>query len=147
VNMLALNSGSAALSDLGLSYVTLITVLSTLGLELLLGLVVLPVVEFPLLNTSHPVLVLLRKDLLVEDGLDGAVVVVLVDLLLNRCPHLLVTLRLDCLLCDGGADVLMDCGVMVTGLGLDVVNSLLCLLHCECVGDVMDKWLWVEIGG
>lgn len=131
MNMLALDGSSTALRGLGLSYVALVVELGTLSLKLLLGAVVLAVVELPGLNTSNAVLVLLWENLLVEDGLDSAVVVVLVDLLVDGSLDLLVTSRLDCLLGDGRADMLMDCGVVVTSPGLDVVNSLLCLIHFE----------------
>jgi len=130
VNVLALNSGGAALGGLGLNYVTLVTVLVALSLEHLPGVIILSVVDLALLNAGNAVLMLLREDLLVEDGLDSAVVVVLVDLLLNSSLDLLVTSRLDSLLCDGGANVLMDGGI-VTSLGLNIVKNLLCLVHFE----------------
>jgi hypothetical protein len=142
VNMLALNTSSLDLSHLGLGNVALITELATLSLETLAGVVVVAVVEFPGLGTGNAVLVLLGKDLLVEDGLDSAVEVVLVHLLVDNGLLLLNTLGLDGLLGHSRANVLMDGGVMLASHALNVVNSLSCLLHCECCGVLLflEKW-------
>lgn len=131
VNMLALNTGSLDLSHLGLGNVALVTELATLGLETLAGVVVVAVVELPGLGTGNAVLVLLGENLLVEDGLDGAVVVVLVHLLVDDSLLLLNALGLHRLLGDSRADVLMDSGVMLASHALNVVNSLSCLVHCD----------------
>lgn len=131
VNMLALNTGGLGLSDLGLGNVALIAELATLSLETLTGVVVVAVVELPGLGTGHAVLVLLRKDLLVEDGLDGAVVVVLVHLLVDNRLLLLDAFRLHRLLGDGRTDVLVDGGVMLASHALNVVDCLSCLVHYD----------------
>lgn len=129
--MLALNARSLDLSYLGLSNVALITELATLSLEALTGVVVVAVVELPRLSAGDAVLMLLREDLLVEDGLDGAVEVVLVHLLVDNRLLLLNTLGLYRLLGDGRTDVLMDGGVMFTRHALNVVNCLSCLVHFD----------------
>jgi hypothetical protein len=131
VNMLALNARSLDLSDLGLGNLALITELATLSLEALTGVVVVAVVELPRLSAGDAVLMLLREDLLVEDGLDGAVEVVLVHLLVDNRLLLLNTLGLYRLLGDGRTDVLMDGGVMFTRHALNVVNCLSCLVHFD----------------
>lgn len=86
-------------------------------------------VEFSVLYGSEFGVMLLGKNLSVLDGLNGAVIVVLVDLSVDSCRDILVLMWLDCLVLDMWCNCLMDCGVMVSGLGHEVVDCGFGFLH------------------
>ncbi|KAI6754678.1 hypothetical protein HG530_012430 [Fusarium avenaceum] len=92
----------------------------SLSLSGLLGLVI-SVVNLPL-SLVLLVDMLGRKDVLVLDGLDGGMVVVLVDLVVDLSVNLLVLVGLDVLVHHRSVLLLVYCGVVVD---LDcLVNSL-----------------------
>jgi len=91
------------------------------------------VTMFSVLDTNHVVGMLFGKNLAVQHGLNGGVVVVLVDLTVNGCGDLLMSRRLDSLLHDGGGYLLVDGGIMVTSLVHEFTDGSLCFLHCESV--------------
>jgi hypothetical protein len=74
--------------------------------------------------------VLLREHLTVLHWLDGAVVVVLVNLLVDGGLNLLMLMGLHDLMLDSGSDSLVDSGVVVTRLGHEVRDGSLGLFHC-----------------
>jgi len=78
---------------------------------------IITVLEAAVLDRDDVVVVLLRKDLAVVHGLLGGVVVVLVNLLVDRGLELLLLAALDGLVLDGWCDLLVHGGVMVTRLG------------------------------
>jgi len=131
VDMLALDNWSAGLGALSLLHDTLVPELGLLGLQGTLDLVVVAVVELAVDDAADVVLVLLGEDLAVLDGLDLAVVVVLVDLLIDGGDDLLMLLGLDSLVRDRGSDLLVNSGVVVAGLGHEVLDCLLGLIHCD----------------
>jgi len=118
VDVLASNDGCDGVGVLGLVDEALI--LKELGLlsKTSLNLAAVSVLELAVLNSDDVVDVLLSLDFAVEDGLDGGVVVVLVDLLVDGGSNVLVPGGDDGLVNDGGCDALVDRGVMVSGLGL-----------------------------
>lgn len=136
VDMLALNNGGTALGALGLLHDPLVAELGLLGLQGPLGLLVVTVIELAVDDATDVVLVLLGEDLTVMDRLDLAVVVVLVDLLVDGCNDLLVLLGLDGLVLDCGGDLLVDGCVVVSGLGHEVLDCLLGLVHVELLRDL-----------
>lgn len=81
VEMLALYNRGAALRVGGVGHDTLIMQLLSFDSQSLLGFLLIAVIELAVLSSEHSVLVLLGQDLGVLDGLDGAVVMVLVDFL------------------------------------------------------------------
>lgn len=133
MNVLSANSRSNALAVGGLLNAPLVLEASLVGHQIPLDGLGIAVVELPMLNCADLGLVLLGKNLAVVDWLYSAVVVVLVDLLVNCSVDLLVHMGLDNLLCDGGSHCLVDCGVMVAGTAHEVGDSCLRLVHCECV--------------
>jgi hypothetical protein len=134
VDVLAANGGSDALA-LGLVLDdTLITELRLLLHKVLLDGVVVTVVKLTVLDGTQLGSVRLGEHLAVLHGLDGAVVVVLVDLLVDRGDDLLVHVRLHGLVDNGRGDSLMDSGVMVAGAGSEVGEGCLDFVHCEVCG-------------
>jgi len=117
VDVLAGNDGSGGtgLGDLALN--ALVRELSSLTLKTRSYLLRVAVLEMPVLDTGKLVLVLLREDLTVEDGLHRGVVVVLVNLLVDGGLDLLMEVLVEGLVGDGGSDLLVDGGVVVAGLG------------------------------
>lgn len=105
------------------------------------------VVKLAVLNSTELSSVLLWQDLTVVDGLDSAVVVVLVNLLVNGSVDLLVYVRLDDLVLNSGGNCLVDSGVVVTGAAHEVGDGCLGLVHFGgCV--VVVVWgLWWCVGG
>jgi hypothetical protein len=77
--------------------------------------------------------VLLREDLAVLHWLDGAVVMVLVNLLVDRSVDLLMLVRLDGLVLHGRCNCLMNSGVVVAGAGREVLDGGSGFLHGEVV--------------
>jgi len=112
--------------------------LGGLLLELLLDGRRVTVVVLTVLDGSGTVLVLLGKNLTVLNGLDGGVVVVLVDLTVDGTSHVLVVCLVDSLLCDSRGDGLVDGGVMLASTVHEVRNGSLSLVHCEC--ETGDYW-------
>jgi len=131
VNMLALHSwcGSSGVSCLvGRGGVL---ELGQLSLQSLACLMFIAVVELFVDDTLHLVGVLLWENLLVLDGLDGGVVVVLVDLAINSLSELLMSGGLDVLAGDSWSDALSDIGG-VTLAGGELLNSGSSFIHFEC---------------
>jgi len=88
------------------------------------------VVELLVLHSSHVVVVLLRKSLPVCDGLHSGVVMMLVNLLVYGSLNMLMLVRLDMLLCDGGSDLLIDGRLVLAIVREERGNGGLCFLHC-----------------
>ena len=74
------------------------------------------VLDLTLLDGGHSVGVFFGENLAILNWLDRGVVVVLMHLTINGGLGLLMTLPDDLLLHNGGCDLLVDCGVMVTSL-------------------------------
>jgi hypothetical protein len=110
-----------------------VTVGSALLCEAGLNLVVVAVLVAAVLDGDDVVVVLLGEDLTVEHGLLGGVVVVLVNLLVNSGDVLLVLLPLDGLVLDGGGDLLVNGGVVLTRLGHEVLDGGLSRVHFDCL--------------
>jgi len=85
--------------------------------------------------------VCLGENLTVFDGLNSAVVVVLVNLLINGSVDFLVLVRLDSLVHYSRRNSLVNCCVMVTGLVGEVGESCLDFVHFDVC-----KWCRLELG-
>lgn len=83
--------------------------LSGFGSELVFDVGVVAVLDVAVLNATHLMSVLLGEDLLVGDGLDGGMVVVLVDFAVYGGGDIFVAGGGDVLLLDGGVDGLWCC--------------------------------------
>jgi len=134
MDVLSGNSGSCALRLGSGVDASLVPETLLLGSKSLLGLAGVPVIEFALLNSPDISLVLLWKHLAVLNGLDGAVVVVLVDFLVDGGVDLLMLVRLDGLVGDAGRYGLVDSGVFLAGLRGEVAELVLDFFHCDWMG-------------
>lgn len=123
VDVLASNDRCLLRDNLLLTLDTLVTELSTLLLKTSSDGGVVAVVDVTLLNTRHTVRMLLGKHFAVLHGLNGGVVVVLVDLLVDSHLGLLNAGLVDGLLHDGRCNLFVDGGVIVTGLVPRVVGT------------------------
>jgi len=135
VDVLASNRWCSCAGVLGLTDFAAVLELSGLSSETVLDVRVVAVLDVAVLNTCHLVAVLLGKDLTVLDGLDGCVVVILVDLTVYCGGHILVSGGSDMLVLDGGVDRLVDSGVVLSILGKEVSNCCLCLFHFDLCAD------------
>lgn len=147
VNVLTSDGGGGSAGVLGLIDFTSILELGTLGFEALLYVVLVAVLDVAVLDTCHLVGVLLWENLLVGDGLDRGVVVVLVNFTVDGGGNIFVSGWGDGLVGDGwvyGLEIvrisrlrmgrriyLVDSGVMLSILVEEVTNSSLCLVHCD----------------
>jgi len=93
------------------------------------------------LNRRSIVSVFLSKLLGVLDGLNDGLVVILVNLLVDGRGHLLVALRADMLLGDGGTLVLVDACLVLIVMRHEGRDGLLGLVHCEGCLSVTYWWL------
>jgi hypothetical protein len=140
VDMLTTNGSSLALA-VGVSiYNALILELSLLLNKIALGGVVVAVVKFAVLDSSELSSVLFRENLTILDGLNGAVVMILVNLLVNRSLNLLMGVRLNDLMLDSRSNSLVDSCVVVPRLGHEVSDSCLGLVHCDVVCWCLMYW-------
>jgi hypothetical protein len=114
VNMFTSNGGCDALALCGSLYPPLVLELGLLLDKIPLGRVMVAVIKLTVLDGTKLSLVPLGEDLAVNDGLNSAVVVVLVNLLVYCSVDLLMLVRLDGLVGDSRSNSLVDCGVMVT---------------------------------
>jgi len=117
VDVLASNHRCNSVCVSGFGDDTLILELSSLASETSLDLSSVTVLESAVLDSDEVVSVLLGKNLTIGDGLDGSVVVILVNLLVNGGGDLLVLGRSDGLVENSRCDALMNSGVVVTSLG------------------------------
>jgi len=134
VDVLSANSGGNTLAVGGVIDAPLVSKASLVIDKSPLGSVCITVVELAVLNSTKLSSVRLREDITVLDRLDSAVVVVLVDLLVDSGVDLLVYVRLHDLVLDGGGNCLVDSGVMVTGLAHEVGDSCLGFVHFDWSG-------------
>jgi len=87
------------------------------------------VVDVLVLSGAHVVGVLFGQNFPVGDRLNGSVVVVLVDLAIDRLLVVLMTGRCYTLILNGGVDGLVNGSIVLSILGKEVSYCCLCLLH------------------
>lgn len=129
--MLARNDGSDLAGSLAINFFGGVDVAGALLSKTSLNLVVVAVLVAAVLNRDNVGVVLGRKNLLVDDGLLGGMVVILVNLLVDGGNILLMLLSFDSLVLDGRGDLLVNSGVVVTRLGHEVLNGSLSRIHCD----------------
>lgn len=95
-----------------------------------LSFVIVAVMNFAVLGREQIVSVLLRESLLVSDWLHSGVVMILMNLTFNSLSHLLMSVWLNGLTCDGWVDNLVHLG-LVTLTGGELANGGFCGFHCE----------------
>lgn len=116
VHVLAGNDWCNGVGLLGTCFSAGILELHALFFETSLDGVGIAVLKLTLLDSGHAVMVLFRENLTILDWLDRGVVMVLVHLAVNGSLSLLMTLLNHLLVHNGGGDLLMNCGIMVTSL-------------------------------
>lgn len=94
---------------------------------------IVAMVELLVLNGNDVVSVLLRKSLFVCDGLDGSMVMMLMNLLINSSGYMLMLVRHDMLLSGGSSNIFLDSGLVLSVVREERGNSVLSFLHCECL--------------
>jgi len=134
VHMFTSDGWCDALALGGSLYNALILELSLLLDKVPLGRVVIAVVKLAVLYGTKLSSVGLGKDLTVVNRLYCAVVVILVNLLVNSSVDLFVLVRLDGLVCYSWGNGLMDSGIMVTRLLGEVGEGCFDLIHFDRFG-------------
>jgi len=139
VKTLALDNRSAALGLDGVSHDALVVQLPGFGPQGPFSGLVVAVIDIAVLCCGHTIPVLLRQNLSILDRLDGAVVMVLVDLFVDGSTDNFMPGRLDCLVFYGRSNLLIDASIVMSSLG-HVLSSLLGLVHND-----VRKWIWDEV--
>ena len=116
VNMLASNGWLDALGHLSTTLDASALELTGLLLKTSLDGGSISVAVFTIFHGGHVVDVFFRENLSILDGLDGGVVMVLVDLTVNGRLNILVALLHDLLLNNGRSDLLVDGGVWIMSI-------------------------------
>jgi hypothetical protein len=132
VDVLSAYGGSNTLAVGGVLNAALVSKASLVVDQSPLSRIGIAVVKLAVLNSTELSSVLLWENLTVLDGLNSAVVVILVNLLVNGSVDLLVYVRLDDLVLNSGGNCLVDSGVVVTGAAHEVGDSCLGLVHLDC---------------
>lgn len=117
VYMLASNDWSHGMRFLCAALITCALELQTLLFETGFDGLGVTVVMFTVLDRDDVVCMLLGQNLTVLDGLYGRVKVILVDFTINGRCGLLMTGLGHGLVDNGGRDLLVNCGIMMTRLG------------------------------
>ena len=126
VDVLASNDGSNGVT-LFLLHTTRTLELLSLLFETCLDSLRVAMLMVTLLDANHVVRVLLGQNLTIFDGLDRGMVVILVDLTVDGSGCLLMALLHNVLVYDGGSNLLVNSGVVVTSFGpvTVVISSIL----------------------
>jgi len=130
VDVFALNSWCGSSRVSGFVGVGGVLELSQFSLESLASLMLVAMVEFLLDDRLHLVVMLLWEDFLVLDGLDSGVVVILVDLTVNRFSEFLMSGGLDVLAGDSWSNTLRDVGGVALAAG-KLGNRGSGFIHCD----------------
>jgi len=131
VDMLTCDVGVGRCGVLSATNFAGILELGLLGRETFLYVLVVAVLDVAVLNASHLVAVLFWEYLTVLDGLNGGVVVILVDLTVDRCGDILMSCGSNRLVLNRGVDGLVDGGIMLSISVEEVSNCCLCLIHFD----------------
>lgn len=129
--MLASNCWGSSICVVCLANFTGILELCLLGLETLVDVIIVAVMDFTLLNASEVVGMLLWENFLVLDRLDGSVVMILMNFAIHSRGYILVVSRCNVLVLDGRIDALMDGGGVFAILVEEVGNCCLGLIHFD----------------
>lgn len=117
MHLLALHHGRLALRVDSVGHNALVSQLAGLSPEGAVSRLVVAVVEFPVDDAGGLVVVLLGQDLAVVNGLHDAMVVVLVDFLVDGRGDFLVSGGLDRLVRHGRSCLLLHLGVVLPSVG------------------------------
>lgn len=129
VHMLAANSRVHALAMRSILYDLLVLEPALTFNEGPLGVLMVTIIEFSVLDRADVGSVLLGQNFAIVNGLDAAVEVVLVDLLVDGRVDLLVLVRLDGFVLYGWSYFLVDSSVMVARVGSEVFDCCFDFVH------------------
>jgi len=107
-----------------------VSVFGSFSVECSSSVLLIAVVKGLVLYRNKVVVVLLGKSLLVGNGLDSCMMVLLVNLLVKGSGYTLMLVRLDVLLSDVRLNVFVNSGSVLSVVGKEARNGLLCFLHC-----------------
>ena len=96
-------------------------------------------INLAMLYTTQLVSVCVRKDLPIMHWLDCAVVVLLVNLLINSCSDVFVLVRLDSFVLNSRSNRLVNTGVVMARTTQEIGDSCLRFVHCVLL--VKKYWL------
>jgi len=134
VHMLACDRGGDRRAVLCLADCVGILELGLLSSKAFFNVGVVAVLEVAMFDIGHLVSVLFWEYLAVLDGLDGSVMVVLMNFSIDGRGGLLVSSGLDSLVLHSGVDFFVDGSFMLSILGEEVSNCCLCFFHFDrCV--------------
>lgn len=133
VHVLTANGWSLAGGVLALNTLGRVAELGGGLVQLAVDIGLVAMLEVAVLDTDQVVVVLLWESLGVLNWLDGGVVVVLVNLLVDSGGDVVMVGACDSLVLDCWSNLLVDGGVVLTGLGHEVRNCCLCLVHVDLV--------------
>jgi len=133
VSALASNDGGLGGRVRGLVGNAGVLELGSLTVQGVAGLVILSVVEGLVLDGHHIVVMLLGEGLLMSNGLDDGLMVVLVHLTVDSGGYVLMLMRLDGLLRDASMGFAVDGGLVLAITRDEVRNGGLCFLHVDVV--------------
>jgi len=91
--------------------------LGSLSVKSSTGILLVSMMESLVLHGDEVVVVLLSESLLVSDGLNSCVMVLLVNLLIESSSHVLMSVRADMLLDNMRPDILVDSGLVLSIVG------------------------------
>lgn len=131
VNLLALDSWRLALSVGGIRLDALVSHLSGLSPQHLLGPLFVTMVKFLMLDLVGLMSVLLRPNLSVLDRLHHASVVILIDFSIDGGVDFFVLCRLDRFMLGRWGGLFVGSGMVMSGFGREVADCFLGLFHCE----------------
>jgi len=129
VDMLSADGASSALGELSIVHFSRIPELGGLSSQFLLCAIMVTVVELVVLDSAELVLVILWQNLTIMDRLYCTVVVILVYFSVGGADDFLVLGRLDNVVLNSRSDSLVDSGVVVSGLGDELLDGCFGFLH------------------
>lgn len=131
VDMFSANRGCYTLALCSTLNPSLVLKLSLLLNKVPLGGVMIAMVKLAMLDSTELSLVTFGQHLAVLNWLYGAVIMVLVNLLVDSSVNLFMLMRLDSLMCHSGSNGLVDGGVMMTRLRSEVGECCFDLVHFD----------------
>jgi len=131
VHMLACDCWLSSGAVLSLTDCARVLELSLLSSKTLLDVRIVTVLNVTVLSLVLAMVVFFWEDLTVLDGLDGGVVVILVNFTVYCLCNVLVLGARDVLVLDCGVDILVNTGIVLSILGEEVSNSCLSFIHFD----------------
>jgi len=130
MNSFASENGSSLSGVSGTVSLGGVSVFSSFSVECSPSVLLIAVVESLVLYRDKVVMMLLGKSLLVSDRLNSRMMMLLMNLLVKGSGHLFMLMRHNVLLGDVRLNIFVDSSSMLSVVGKEARNGLLCFLHC-----------------